>query len=429
MRHVRSARLIACVVVVLVVASGCAALRSANRYVAAPGTATEPFWCRPTDGEAVTLNGTDCQSLSGQLDFSLFMAHANLHVSDATAHGATGSAYVAGVGAAYRFSGPTSTFDYQKPDTLLYDGTLATSQVAGVEFNVAAPSAPDGFVGPDDVWTDIGGGVWQLRVWILRPFQNQPNVFATSHPCLGVSTAVYDITAPCYAATHPDPLEILVSNDDGYNAPGIDAAVEALRGLPHAQITVSAPATNKSGTGASTSPDPLTVTDATTLSGYPAKAVAGFPADSVRYALRTMHVNPDLLVSGINNGQNLSKTIIPISGTVGAARVAGRDEIPSIALSQGNNTAPDYASGAAAMLEWVNDFLLGRVGPPLFQTVVNVNIPTCTTGTNRGLITVPAAPDATGAFAAPDCTSTVVDPPDDVAGFHNGYVTVTSIGT
>ena len=81
------------------------------------------------------------------------------------------------------------------------------------------------------------------------------------------------------------------------------------------------------------------------------------------------------------------------------------------------------------MLEWVNDFLLGRVGPPLFQTVVNVNIPTCTTGTNRGLITVPAAPDATGAFAAPDCTSTVVDPPDDVAGFHNGYVTVTSIGT
>ena len=198
------------------------------------------------------------------------MAHANLRLRRDRAPGRPGLAYVAGVGAAYRFSGPTSTFDYQKPDTLLYDGTLATSQVAGVEFNVAAPSAPDGFVGPDDVWTDIGGGVWQLRVWILRPFQNQPNVFATSHPCLGVSTAVYDITAPCYAATHPDPLRswsrttTATTRRESMLPSRHCAASRTPRSpSPHRRRTRAAPARRPH-------PTRSRVTYATTLSGYPA---------------------------------------------------------------------------------------------------------------------------------------------------------------
>ena len=52
----------------------------------------------------------------------------------------------------------------------------------------------------------------------------------------------------------------------------------------------------------------LTATDVTTLSGYPAKAVQGFPADAARYGLQYLRVNPDLLVSGINEGQNLSSS-------------------------------------------------------------------------------------------------------------------------
>ncbi len=56
-------------------------------------------------------------------------------------------------------------------------------------------SGAQGFAGPDDVWTDLGSGYWRLRVWILRPFQNQTNVFADSHPCLGVGGAIYDETA------------------------------------------------------------------------------------------------------------------------------------------------------------------------------------------------------------------------------------------
>ena len=76
--------------------------------------------------------------------------------------------------------------------------------------------------------------------------------------------------------TLPATLHILVTNDDGVGAPGIDAVVQALSALPATEVTVVAPATNQSGTGGQTTPGPLTVTDATTASGYPAKAVAGF---------------------------------------------------------------------------------------------------------------------------------------------------------
>jgi 5'-nucleotidase len=427
----RKLRFVACAVAVLLVASGCGLLRSSNRYAASPGTVNEPFWCTTTPGSPLSV--TDCQTLSANLDLAVFWANAHHTVAVAIAGGATGEAYLAGSGAAYRFSPPTAAFDAGHPDTLLYDGNLSESQVAAIEWNVASgASAPAGFTGGNDVWADQGFGVWRLRAWILRPFQNEDNVFADTHPCLGVSSAVYDISNTCYLATHPNPLRILVSNDDGYSAEGIDAAVEALVALPiPVDVTVSAPLINRSGTGGTTSPDPLTVTDAFTLSGHPAKAVDGYPADSVRYALKTMHVSPDVLVSGINNGQNLGQ-IIPISGTVGAARVGGRDDIPSVALSQGLGSPPDFAAGAAATVDWVNQFLLGRAGPALFQSVVNINIPTCTSGSVRGTLFLPVAlnNNSGNPISAPsNCNSTLVNPVDDIAGFLNGFVTVSSIGT
>ena len=267
-----------------------------------------------------------------------------------------------------------------------------------------------------------------MRVWLLRPFQNEPNVFAASHPCLGAGGPVYDVTAACYIATHPNPFEILVSNDDGYNAAGIDSAVEALRALPiDVNITVSAPETNQSGSDGKTSPPPLSATLLATASGYPAWAVDGFPADSVLYALDTLHVNPDLLVSGINNGQNIGP-LITISGTVGAARVGGRAEIPAVGVSQGLGSPPDFPHGAVALIAWVDDFLLGRVGTA-FQSVTNINIPTCTAGSIRGTAILPTATALNGRPANPsNCLSTVNTFADDVDGFINGYITVSSIG-
>lgn len=418
----------ACVVALAFAASGCTLLNAVNRWNGSPGTLTEPWWCTPTPGTA--LSAQACQTFSLELDVATQVAYFNGHAAQAIANGATTTGYVAGVGAPFTLATPPSTFDFRVPDTLLYDGVSSTAQVAGLEWNVhSGATAPDGFPGTNDVWTSVGGGVWQLRVWILRPFQNEPDVFAATHPCLGATGGIYSLSNPCYTSTHTVPLQILVSNDDGYNAPGIDAAVNGLLDLTNVHVTVSAPATNKSGTGGSTTPDPLTATLKTTLSGYPAWSVDGFPADSVRYALNTLKVNPDLVVTGINNGQNVSLPVIGISGTVGAARVAARASIPTVALSQGLGTPDDFPSGVVAMKNWVERFLLGRAGPPQSETVVNVNIPTCgTTGVVRGTLVLPAATSFTGAFDASNCGSTATGFTTDVQGFTNGYVTETSIG-
>lgn len=427
----RKLRFVAVAVVLLVVASGCGLLSSSNRYAQSPGTVDEPFWCAPDGGTALSAN--DCKALSSQLDLAVFWANAHHTAGSAVAAGATSTVpYTTGVGATFRFSDPLASFDPARPDVLLYDGTGASAQVAGIEYNVTAAAAPAGFVGDNDHWTDNGDGTWRLRVWILRPFQNEPNVFADTHPCLGATSATYDIHAACYTATHPNPLRILVSNDDGYAASGIDSAVEALLTLPNVDVKVSAPLTNQSGTGGNTSPDPLTADDLTTQSGHPAKAVHGYPADSVRYGLQYSHLNPDLLVSGINDGQNLSVPISNISGTVGAARVGARNNIPAVAISQGFGSPPDFDAGAAALLAWVDDFLLGRAGPALFQSVVNINVPTCTAGSVRGTAFVPAATDFTSGnpvTSTSDCTSTLTNPVDDIQAFRNGFVSVSSIGT
>src|SRR4051795_12180535 len=77
------------------------------------------------------------------------------------------------------------------------------------------------------------------------------------------------------AVAAPRPLRILITNDDGVGAPGIDAVVERLRRVPGLQLTVVAPATNQSGTGDRFSTTAITATDATTQHGYPAIAVHG----------------------------------------------------------------------------------------------------------------------------------------------------------
>lgn len=150
-------------------------------------------------------------------------------------------------------------------------------------------------------------------------------------------------------------LDILVTNDDGYAAPGIDALVERLRGLPGVEVTVVAPATNQSGTSDRTTPGDVSALRAakvTTTSGFPATAVTGFPADSVNYALDVLDLEPDLVVSGSNAGQNLG-VVAPISGTIGAARTAVRRGYPAVAVSQGLGEPTDYAPSVDTAVEWI----------------------------------------------------------------------------
>ena len=226
-----------------------------------------------------------------------------------------------------------------------------------------------------------------------------------------------------------EPLTVLVTNDDGVGAPGIDALVEALRADPTLEIGVVAPLENQSGSGDATTVG-AEAAPATTASGFEAVAVDGRPADAVNHALDVVFAGaePDLVISGINEGQNLGP-IVDISGTVGAARTASRRGIPSVAVSQGlpaEGAEPDYDAGVEATLEWLDehrDALEDGV-------VVNINVPSCAAGEIRGTVEVATATDdASGnPVQVADCTSTLTDPSDDLAAFNAGFVAVSDPG-
>lgn len=230
----------------------------------------------------------------------------------------------------------------------------------------------------------------------------------------------------------PEPFMILVTNDDGVGADGLDALVNALVELEDVMVTVVAPAENQSGSGGKTTDGTLQVSDATTKSGYPAKAVVGFPADSVIWALEQGGIDfiPDLVVSGINEGQNYSFEIAPLSGTVGAARAAAMRNVPSVAVSQGLGEPPNYPASVDAVIAWIEanrDALQTRQDGEPTPTFVSINVPTCAEGTTlRGVVEVPMGSLDGTDYNASNCASTVT-PDSDVTGFQNGYGVITEL--
>lgn len=222
-------------------------------------------------------------------------------------------------------------------------------------------------------------------------------------------------------------LHILVTNDDGVRAEGIDTLVRALNGVEGVDVTVVAPAGQQSGTGGKATAGPLTRRPAKTASGHAAIAVDGFPADTIRVALDDLGLEPDLVISGINEGQNLGP-LVEISGTVGAARAAARRGIPALAVSQGLGEPLDFAEGAAIVVRWLEEhrdaLALGEVPA---DVVVNLNVPSCDAGEVRGTLEVALAPDLDGFAATTDCTSTATGFTEDVAAFGNGFATITDV--
>lgn len=135
--------------------------------------------------------------------------------------------------------------------------------------------------------------------------------------------------------------QILLTNDDGIKSPGLWAAAEALSALGF--VTVAAPREQSSGTGRSlpNTSDGIIKVETMTVGGkaWTVHAVGGTPAQAVLHAvLEIMPQKPDLVVSGINYGENVG-TGISISGTVGAALEAASLGIPALAMSL--ETAPD----------------------------------------------------------------------------------------
>ncbi len=274
-----------------------------------------------------------------------------------------------------------------------------------------------------------------------------------------IRASAFALVALCasLAAAAPGPLRVLVTNDDGVKAPGIDALVRELVANPNLVVTVIAPATNQSGTGDRFTTTAITATPSSTAGAFPATAIAGFPADTVLFGvLQALSPRPDLVVSGINFGQNIGD-LVTLSGTVGAGLTAARLGIPAIAVSQGIGASISYGEAARYVGRLVERFRVSRGFRAKLTTrfglrqalVVNVNFPTCTAGATRGIRLVPlgrasrvtgytltGSMGATQTFAptipplnvlGSDCSSTLASPTTDVEAMVNGFASVTPL--
>jgi len=182
-------------------------------------------------------------------------------------------------------------------------------------------------------------------------------------------------------------MNILLTNDDGIDAEGIQILAEVLRTRLKHRVFLIAPDKNRSGVSHAISilSGPVKLTAA----GEDAWSCSGFPGDCVIIGMKGgLPEKPDLVLSGINRGENLGTDII-YSGTVAAARQASLYGIPAIAISLAgrNNYYWDMAAS------WSADHLEELLAYWRKETFVNVNIPNNAVGP-KGIATAwPAVKD------------------------------------
>jgi 5'-nucleotidase len=167
-------------------------------------------------------------------------------------------------------------------------------------------------------------------------------------------------------------MRVLVSNDDGVDAPGIRVLAEGLRIAGH-EVWVVAPDRDRSGASNSLTLDqPIRVArvDARTWRVY------GTPTDCVHVALAgLLDQEPDIVVSGINTSANLGDDVI-YSGTVAAAMEGRFLGLPAVAVScvSRDHDAQHYETAARAAVEIIERLV---VDPLPADTILNVNVPDC----------------------------------------------------
>jgi 5'/3'-nucleotidase len=176
-------------------------------------------------------------------------------------------------------------------------------------------------------------------------------------------------------------MRVLLTNDDGISAPGLQAARRALREIEGVEVDVIAPDSNRSATARSiTTRSPLTVEEVEFGDGDRGYATDGTPVDCVRFAeLGLVGERPDLIFSGVNHGANLGDDIT-YSGTVAAAFEGIVLGIPALAVSQqSSGGGMGYVSGrfdfgvAAPFAAELVRCLTKEQMPP--ATLINVNCP------------------------------------------------------
>ncbi len=162
-------------------------------------------------------------------------------------------------------------------------------------------------------------------------------------------------------------MKILLSNDDGYQAPGLKALADAL--APLAEIVVVAPERNRSG-----------ASNSLTLE-YPIRAeradngfirVDGTPTDCVHLAITgLLEEEPDMVIAGINAGANMGDDVL-YSGTVAAATEGRFLGLPAIAISMNSHDPHHYDTGARVAAELVRRLQRQPLDP---DSIINVNVP------------------------------------------------------
>lgn len=171
--------------------------------------------------------------------------------------------------------------------------------------------------------------------------------------------------------------KILLCNDDGIRAPGIRHLWKALKAADFADITIIAPAHEKSGAGVSITWDrPMLIQkynwedDPET----PAWSVDGSPADCIKMGMKIiMQTPPDIILSGINAGSNAGRNVLH-SGTVGAVIEGVFRNIPGIAFSCENGRTPNFEVAEKYIVP-ITQYIMQK--PLEAGSFLNVNIPQC----------------------------------------------------
>ncbi|HEX9760013.1 MAG TPA: 5'/3'-nucleotidase SurE [Candidatus Acidoferrales bacterium] len=175
------------------------------------------------------------------------------------------------------------------------------------------------------------------------------------------------------AQQQPAPFTILLTNDDGYGAPGLNALAAAL--APLGEVIVVAPAVDQSGKGHSivTASYPILASERRQPNGAVWYALDAPPATCARVGLENLLPRrPDVVISGINRGENLGINVY-LSGTLGGAREAAILGVPAIAVSARTASPADYEKSGAYIRQLIEQLRAQQMlKPGLF---LNVNVP------------------------------------------------------
>ena len=250
---------------------------------------------------------------------------------------------------------------------------------------------------------------------------------------------------PVISTGEPTPLNILLTNDDGWDATGIQKLKEALEGAGH-NVTLVAPVDNRSGSSTSLTIDLITVNQESANEF----SVDGSPATCVGIGIELMNALPDLVVSGTNDGANLGP-ITPISGTVGATIYSITRGLPAVAFSTNapvteEDEPDDFGEHMANVAEFavrlIDELQTRKPHKGLLpeHTALNVNYPPLAPSEISGVsfnVQGRVGFTVTYAYAPPvDIWYPVLTPPDpsekdvpfsDTTKFDQGYITIVPI--